>query len=96
MKQFLWGMLTMAHLSAALILLRFWRVSGDRLFLFFSAAFGMLGLNWLVVSLIDPALELQHYAYLLRFVGFLLLLAGIVDKNRRSVSGSALVRSRLR
>jgi hypothetical protein len=88
MKQFLWGMLTMAHLAAALILLRFWRVSGERLFLFFSGAFGMLALNWLALSLIDPALELQHYVYLIRFFGFLLLLVGIVDKNRRSAGRS--------
>lgn len=83
-KQFLWGMLAMAHLVAALLLLRFWRVSRDRLFLFFACAFATMGLNWIGLSLIDPALELEHYVYLIRLFAFLLLVAGIADKNRRS------------
>ncbi|HKT72968.1 MAG TPA: DUF5985 family protein [Steroidobacteraceae bacterium] len=82
-KQFLWGMLTMAHLVAALLLLRFWRLSRDRLFLFFAAAFAALAVNWLGLALIDPQLELRHYVYLIRFVAFVLLIAGIADKNRR-------------
>jgi hypothetical protein len=84
MKQFLWGMLMMAHLVAALMLLRFWRVTGERLFAYFSGAFAILALSWLAASLIDPALEVRHYVYVVRFLGFLLLIVGIVDKNRRS------------
>jgi len=84
-KQFLWGMLTMAHLVAALLLLRFWRMSRDRLFLFFAAAFATLALNWIGLSVIDPALELRHFVYVLRFCAFVLLIVGIIDKNRRSV-----------
>jgi hypothetical protein len=82
-KQFLWGMLTMGSLVAALLLLRFWRVTRDRLFLFFAAAFATMALNWVGLSVIDPALELRHFVYLLRFCAFVLLIAGIVDKNRR-------------
>ena len=84
MRDFIWGTLTMGHLIAALLLLRFWRLSRDRLFLFFAIAFATLALNWLGLALIDPARELQHYVYLLRLLGFLLLIVGIVDKNRRS------------
>ena len=84
MREFIWGTLTMGHLIAALLLLRSWRLSRDRLFLFFSIAFATLALNWLGLALIDPAHELQHYVYLLRLLGFLLLIVGIVDKNRRS------------
>jgi len=82
--QFLWGMLTMAHLVAAVLLLRFWRISRDRLFLFFSASFATLALNWLGLALIHPAPETQHFIYLIRLLGFLLLIIGIVDKNYRS------------
>jgi hypothetical protein len=85
-KQFLWGMLTMAHLVAAFLLVRFWRMSRDRLFLFFAGAFATLALNWVGLALIDPALELQHYVFLVRLFAFLLLIVGILDKNRRSVS----------
>jgi Family of unknown function (DUF5985) len=85
-KQFLWDMLTMAHLVAALLLLRFWRISRDRLFLFLAGAFATLALNWIGLALIDPALDLQHYAFLMRLFAFMLLIVGIVDKNRRSTS----------
>ena len=83
-KQFLWGMLTMAHLVAALLLVKFWSISRDRLFLFFAGAFAALAANWAGLALIDPALELQHYVYSIRLAAFLLLIVGIIDKNRRS------------
>lgn len=82
-RQFLWGLLTMAHLVAALLFLRFWRVSRDRLFVFFGAAFAALAANWLGLGLIDPELEPRHYVYVIRFIAFVLLIAGIIDKNRR-------------
>ena len=84
LRQFLWGMLTMAHLIAALLLLRFWRLSRDRLFLFFAASFATLAGNWLALALIRPAPEAQHWIYLIRLFGFLLLIIGIIDKNRRT------------
>ena len=82
--QFLWGMLTMAHLIAAVFLLRFWHLSRDRLFLYFAASFAILGANWLALALVRPAPEAQHLIYLIRLVGFVLLIIGIIDKNRRS------------
>lgn len=82
-KQFLWGLLTMAHLVVALLLLRFWRLSRDRLFLFFAASFVTLAVNWLTLALIRPAPEAEHLIYLIRLFGFVLLIIGIVDKNQR-------------
>jgi hypothetical protein len=86
MKQFVWGMLTMAHVVAALLFLRSWRSSGDRLFLFFAAAFAVLALNWFGLSIVDPAQELRHYVYSLRLLAFVLLVVAIVDKNRNGRS----------
>jgi Family of unknown function (DUF5985) len=63
---------------------RFWRTTRDRLFLFFAGAFATLALNRVSLALVDPALELQHYVYLVRLFAFLLLIVGIVDKNRRA------------
>jgi Family of unknown function (DUF5985) len=80
---FLWGALAMASFSAALLLLRFWRLSGERLFLFFSLGFGLLSLNWIVLAITQPTVETRHYVYLLRLLAFALIIAGIVDKNRR-------------
>jgi Family of unknown function (DUF5985) len=81
-KQFCWGMLTMAGLVASLFFLRYWKVSGDRLFVFFAVAFALLAINWLALSTVDPAIEPRHWLYLVRLAAFILIIVGIVDKNR--------------
>jgi len=81
-KQFCWGVLTMASLIAGLFFLRYWRVSGERLFAFFAAAFALLAVNWFTLAATDPALEARHLIYLLRLAAFVVILIGIVDKNR--------------
>ncbi len=83
MKQFYLGLLTMASAVAALFFARYWKVSGDRLFGFFALAFVAMTVNWIGLSAVDPALEAQHYVYLVRLLAFALIIAGIVDKNRR-------------
>jgi hypothetical protein len=83
MNQFLWGMLAMAALVAALLFLRLWKLSGDRLLFFFAAAFGVFALNWIGLAVADPDNETLPYAYLTRLGAFLLIIIGIVDKNRR-------------
>ena len=84
---FLWGALTMACGTIALLFLRFWRLSRDRLLIFFAAAFAALSINWLVLGLIDPGEESRHYAYFIRLLGFVLILAVIIDNNRRLGGG---------
>ncbi|HEY3654076.1 MAG TPA: DUF5985 family protein [Steroidobacteraceae bacterium] len=84
MRSFLWGALTVETVVAALFFVRYWCVSGDRFFGYFALAFGFMALNWISVSTIDPKLEVTHYAYLLRLVAFVLIIAGILDKNRRN------------
>lgn len=78
-----YGMQSALALVAALFFLRYWKTSGDRLFGFFSAAFVALAGSWAALSF---HLTQQHlpYIYILRLVGFLVLLAGIYDKSRRS------------
>jgi len=80
---FLWGALTLACWIAGLFFLRFWRSSRDRLFAFFAAAFGVLGLGWLTLGVSASSAEHSHYGYLPRLVAFLLIIVAIVDKNRR-------------
>jgi hypothetical protein len=82
MRSFAWGLLTMANTVAAMFFLRYWRASGDRLFAFFASAFAVMGLDWLVHATVPRSL-LNHDTYLLRLLAFLLIIAGIVDKNRR-------------
>ena len=86
MKIFAWGVLAMASLVAALFFLRFWRATRERLFAFFSLSFLGLGATWLGLAIIDqPADEAQQeYAYIVRLLAFVILIIGIIDKNRRS------------
>ncbi len=83
MRDFIWGTLTMACAVIALHFLRYWRTSGDRLFVFFGVAFAVMAVNWLSLAIVDPRIEGRHYLYFLRLAAFLLIIIGIVDKNRR-------------
>lgn len=68
---------------AGLIFLRFWRESSDRLFAFFGAAFWLLALSWLLLSVSSPTEEARPYIYAVRLVAFLLIIGGMIDKNTR-------------
>jgi hypothetical protein len=83
MRQFLWGALSMGSAVVALYFLRYWRVTRDPLFAYFSVAFAVMGLNWVGLALIDPGAESRHTLYLLRLAAFVLIIIGIVNKNRR-------------
>ena len=84
MRFFLWGALFMGCVTIALYFLRHWRTSRDPLFGWFSAAFAMMALNWIGLALVDPDTEGRHTLYLLRLASFVLIIVGIVNKNRRS------------
>jgi hypothetical protein len=72
---------TLGHLAAAAFFLRFWRKTRDRLFLAFGVAFALLSVNQLLATFIDAGDENVVFAYVLRVLGFILILAAIVDKN---------------
>jgi hypothetical protein len=73
-----------AAAAAGLFFLRFWRESGDRLFACFGAAFGLLALSWGLLALVNPSDETRPYVYAVRLIAFLLMIVGMVDKNRAS------------
>lgn len=81
---FMYGALAAMSATASLFFLRYWRLSADRFFLFFTVAFVALGANWALLVGRDPRDEYAPYIYLLRLFAFLVILAGIVDKNRRT------------
>lgn len=86
MIEFLSGAVTMGYLVAALFFVRFWAKSRDRLFLAFAIAFVLLALNQFLALWLGAADERIGYTYLLRVLGFGLILAAIVDKNLASKS----------
>ena len=81
MLEFLSGAVTLGHLIAALFFLRFWRKTGDRLFLAFAMAFLLFALNQGLASLLAVYREPTSFVYVLRVLGFVLILVAIVDKN---------------
>jgi hypothetical protein len=75
------GAVTMGHAVAGLFFLRFWSRTGDRLFLYFAAAFGLLAANRLLVATLEIAREEQSWVYVLRLVAFCLIIVAILLKN---------------
>jgi len=76
------GAIVMGYAVCGLFFLRFWRRTGDRLFLVFALAFWLLGLQRLALALTEPVEESRTGLYLVRLFAFLLILWGIIDKNR--------------
>ena len=80
---FLSGAISMACLTIAFFFLRFWRQTGDRLFVAFAAAFGLLMVERLMLATVSASHELAPYIYTVRLVAFALIMGAVVDKNRR-------------
>jgi zinc transporter ZupT len=80
-NSFLSGAIVIAAWAIALFFLRFKKTTNDRLFGFFAAAFFLIGLERIVLELNSS--ELPAQVYLIRLTAFLLILIGILDKNRK-------------
>lgn len=80
MREFVAGLLTMGYLVAALFFLRFRRRTGEPLFLFFALAFLLLAVQRVGLTFLTSVDDVWLYGA--RLLAFLLLLAGIIEKNR--------------
>lgn len=76
------GAVAMGSLAAGLFFLRFWRMTGDRLFLFFAVALGVEALVRTILGLGAVPRESEPFIYVLRLISYGLIIVGIVDKNR--------------
>jgi hypothetical protein len=77
------GVLVTADAIIGLFFLRFWSVSRDRLFALFATAFWILGIQRLLLAFTRTIVEDQAIFYTLRLAAFVIIIAAIVDKNRR-------------
>jgi Family of unknown function (DUF5985) len=87
MFEFLAGASVLASAAIALFFLRFWRDTGDRLFLIFALAFAVFAVNRVMLSVLDDEGEAQTAVYLARAITFGLIVLGIADKNWPELTG---------
>lgn len=82
MRQLLHGAMAMGFGVIGLFFLRFFRDRRDTLFAFFSAAFWLMAANNIALALNDAAAETRVHLYVIRLLAFVLIILGIVVKNR--------------
>lgn len=80
---FIHGAVSMGCAITAVFFLKFWRQSTDRLFLFFAIAFVILAADYVMLGLLSAATEWRVPVFALRLCAFVVLLLGILDKNRK-------------
>ncbi len=77
------GAIIMGYAVAALFFLKFWRRTGDNLFLAFAGAFLLMAATPLLTTLLEVPREEQSPFYLLRLLAFLIIIVAIIGKSRR-------------
>jgi hypothetical protein len=78
------GGIAVAAFVAGLFFLRYWRTTGDRFFLFFALSFWLEGGHrFALYQWVGPD-EGSPLYYLPRLVAYGLIIAAIIDKNRKS------------
>lgn len=77
------GAIIMGYAVAAVFFLKFWRRTGDSLFLAFAAAFLLMAATPLLTTLLEVPREEQSPFYLLRLLAYLIIIVAIVGKSRR-------------
>lgn len=80
---FLTGAVTFGFFIASLFFLRFWRRTGDTLFMAFSLAFALLGVAQSVIAMTNVYFEDRSVAYLIRLAAFAIIIVAIGRKNRK-------------
>jgi hypothetical protein len=81
MVEMLSGALLFSYFIAGIHFVRFWRRTSDKLFLHFALAFWLFALNQIVGSIPVVTDETAGYEYLLRVLGFIVILVAIAEKN---------------
>ncbi len=82
-KAMLLGGITVGTVVAGLFFLRFWLMTNDRLFLYFSFALFLMALSRVLMAISAVSSDEHPVIYLVRLVAYGLIIFGIVDKNRK-------------
>lgn len=84
MDEFLLGGIATASLLIGLFFFRFWRETRDTFFLLFALSFWLEGLHRFVANRYIGPEEDSPISYVVRIVAYGLIIAAIVQKNRRA------------
>ena len=84
-SQFLLGGIAMGDVVAGLFFLRYWKMTGDRLFLFFAGSFAFDAVSRLILAMNVTTVETEPVVYIVRLVSYMTILLGIADKNRVTI-----------
>lgn len=82
LSAFLSGAIALGFGLAGIFFLRFWKKTREELFIAFTLAFWLLGLNQALIELANIPVEERSWLYLLRLCAFMLILIAIWRKNR--------------
>lgn len=83
LEGFLLGIIVASTLAAGAFFLKFWRQTRDGLFLAFGIAFLIEAVNRCFVLFTDRPNEGSPWIYAIRLASYVVILVGIVHKNRR-------------
>ena len=83
LNDFLGGAIVMGFAVAALMFLKFWRRTGEGLFLAFAGSFLLLSIAQAVLTLGGVPTEERSWLYLFRLAAFLLILGAMWWQNRK-------------
>lgn len=75
------GAVIMGDVIAALFFVRFWKLTGDRFFLFFAASFIAIAVSRVVVDENIPPIVYEPFGYMIRILSYVFIIAGILYKN---------------
>ena len=75
------GAVIMGDVIAGLFFVRFWKLTGDRFFLFFAASFVAIAVSRVVVDENIPPVGYEPLGYMIRILSYLFIIAGILYKN---------------
>jgi hypothetical protein len=84
MLEFISGVVTAGFLIAALFFFRFWKRTSDSLFAYFGISFLLFAAGQATAVFWGTPQDDKVWVFLVRLVGFILLLIAIVGKNRKS------------
>jgi xanthine/uracil permease len=79
----LMGAVAMASLVATIFFARFWKQTGDALFIYFAVAFGLDAVTRFILGMSEISEETQPLFYVARLVTFGIIIFAIVNKNIR-------------